>query len=71
MKRFVIRHIVLFVLLAFSFGYAQEGYISTSRNMQFINPSYHGINMISKAGVNYSRFDLGEGTSYIYNKYLY
>ena len=71
MKRFVNRHIVLFVLLAFSFGYAQEGYISTSRNMQFINPSYHGINMISKAGVNYSRFDFGEGTSYIDNKYLY
>ena len=61
MKRFVNRHIVLFVLLAFSFGYAQEGYITTSRNMQFINPSYHGINMISKAGVNYSRFDFGEG----------
>ena len=52
MKRFVNRHIVLFVLLAFSFGFAQEGYITTSRNMQFINPSFHGINMISKAGVN-------------------
>ena len=30
-----------------------------------------GLNMVSKAGVNYSRFDYGEGTSYIDNKYLY
>jgi len=71
MTSYLLRHIILFVLLAFPFGYAQEGFISTSRNIQFINPSYHGINMVSKAGVNYSRFDYGDGTSYIDNKYLY
>ena len=71
MKSFINRHIILFILFAFPFGHAQEGFINTSRNMQFINPSYHGINMVSKAGVNYSRFDFGEGTSYIDNKYLY
>ena len=71
MTSYLFRHIILFVLLAFSFGYAQEGFISTSRNIQFINPSYHGINMVSKAGVNYSRFDYGDGTSYIDNKYLH
>ena len=71
MKRFIEKHIILFVLLAFSHGFAQEGFITTSRNMQFINPSFHGINMVSKAGVNYSRFNYGAGTSYIDNKYLY
>ena len=71
MKRFIEKHIILFVLLAFSHGCAQEGFITTSRNMQFINPSFHGINMVSKAGVNYSRFNYGSGTSYIDNKYLY
>ena len=71
MTSYLLRHIILFVLLAFHFGYAQEGFISTSRNIQFINPSYHGINMVSKAGVNYSRFDYGDGTSYIDNKYLH
>ena len=71
MKRVVRGHIILIVLLAFSYGYAQEGYSISSRNMQFINPSYHGMNMVSKAGVYYSRFDFGEGTSYIDNKYLY
>ena len=65
-----IAHIVI-LLCAFSTGFAQEGFISTSRNMQFINPSYHGINMVSKAGVYYSQFDYGDGTSYIDNKYLY
>lgn len=53
------------------FGIAQEGYINTSRNIQFINPSFHGLNMISRAGVHYSLFNYGEGTSYIDNKYLY
>lgn len=71
MTSYLLRHIILFILLAFTFGYAQEGFISTSRNIQFINPSYHGINMVSKAGVNYSRFDYGDGTSYIDNKYLH
>ena len=71
MKMVVRGHIILIVLLAFSFGYAQEGYSISSRNMQFINPSYHGMNMVSKAGVYYSRFDFGDGTSYIDNKYLY
>ena len=52
-------------------GIAQEGYINTSRNIQFINPSFHGLNMISRAGVHYSLFNFGEGTSYIDNKYLY
>ena len=52
MKSFISRHIILFILLTFPFGHAQEGFINTSRNMQFINPSYHGINMVSKAGVN-------------------
>ena len=61
----------LFLLFAFSSGFAQEGFISSSRNMQFVNPSYHGINMVSKAGVYYSQFDYGDGTSYIDNKYLY
>ena len=52
-------------------GIAQEGYINTSRNIQFINPSFHGLNMISRAGVHYTLFNYGEGTSYIDNKYLY
>ena len=71
MKKFLIQHIVFLIFLAHSIGFAQDGFISTSRNIQFINPSYHGLNMVSKAGVNYSRFDYGEGTSYIDNKYLY
>lgn len=70
MRTVKIAHIVI-LLCAFSTGFAQEGFISTSRNMQFINPSYHGINMVSKAGVYYSQFDYGDGTSYIDNKYLY
>jgi type IX secretion system PorP/SprF family membrane protein len=70
MRTVKIAHIVI-LLCAFSTGLAQEGFISTSRNMQFINPSYHGINMVSKAGVYYSQFDYGDGTSYIDNKYLY
>ena len=67
MKSFISRHIILFILFAFPFGHAQEGFINTSRNMQFINPSYHGINMVSKAlemklkwkgrGVNEKAFD--------------
>jgi type IX secretion system PorP/SprF family membrane protein len=70
MRTVKIAHIAI-LLCAFSTGLAQEGFISTSRNMQFINPSYHGINMVSKAGVYYSQFDYGDGTSYIDNKYLY
>ena len=70
MRTVKIAHIVI-LLCAFSTGFAQEGFISPSRNMQFINPSYHGINMVSKAGVYYSQFDYGDGTSYIDNKYLY
>ena len=61
MKSFISRHIILFVLFSFSFGHAQEGFITTSRNVQFINPSYHGVNMVSKAGVNYSRLTLERG----------
>jgi len=64
-------HIGLLLLCGSFSGFAQEGYFSNSRNMQFINPSYHGINMVSKAGVYYSQFDFGDGTSYIDNKYLY
>ena len=64
-------HITLFLLFAYLSAFAQERFISSSRNMQFINPSYHGINMVSKAGVYYSQFNYGEGTSYIDNKYLY
>ena len=71
MRTVRIVQIGLFLLFAFSSGFAQEGFISSSRNMQFINPSYHGINMVSKAGVYYSQFDYGDGTSYIDNKYLY
>ena len=70
MRTVKITHIGL-LLFVFSLGFAQEGFVSTSRNMQFINPSYHGINMVSKAGVYYSQFDYGDGTSYIDNKYLY
>ena len=70
MRTVKITHIGL-LLFVFSLGFAQEGFVSTSRNMQFINPSYHGINMVSKAGVFYSQFDYGDGTSYIDNKYLY
>lgn len=66
-----IAHIGLLLLCGSFSGFSQEGYVSTSRNIQFINPSYHGINMVSKAGVNYSQFDYGDGTSYIDNKYLY
>jgi len=66
-----IAHIGLLLLCGSFSGFAQEGYFSNSRNMQFINPSYHGINMVSKAGVYYSQFDFGDGTSYIDNKYLY
>ena len=50
MRTVKITHIGLLLLCVFSTGFAQEGFISTSRNMQFINPSYHGINMVSKAG---------------------
>ena len=57
--------------MTFSLGYAQEGFITTSRNIQFINPSSHGLNMVSKAGASYSQFDYGDGTSYIDNKYLF
>ena len=64
-------HISLFLLFAYLSAFAHERFISSSRNMQFINPSYHGINMVSKAGVYYSQFNYGEGTSYIDNKYLY
>ena len=71
MRTVRIVQIGLFLLFAFSSGFAQEGFISSSRNMQFVNPSYHGINMVSKAGVYYSQFDYGDGTSYIDNKYLY
>ena len=71
MRTVRIVQIALFLLFAFSSGFAQEGFISSSRNMQFVNPSYHGINMVSKAGVYYSQFDYGDGTSYIDNKYLY
>ena len=71
MRKVRIVHIGLLLLCGSFSGFAQEGYISTSRNMQFINPSYHGINMVSKAGVYYSQFDYGDGTSYIDNKYLY
>ena len=71
MRKVRIVHIGLLLLCVFSTGFAQEGFVSTSRNMQFINPSYHGINMVSKAGVYYSQFDYGDGTSYIDNKYLY
>lgn len=71
MRTVKITHIGLFLLCVFSIGFSQEGFVSTSRNMQFINPSYHGINMVSKAGVYYSQFDYGDGTSYIDNKYLY
>jgi type IX secretion system PorP/SprF family membrane protein len=71
MRKVKIVQIGIFLLFAFSSGFAQEGFISSSRNMQSINPSYHGINMVSKAGVNYSRFDYGDGTSYIDNKYLF
>ena len=42
-------HISLFLLFANLSAFAQERFISSSRNMQFINPSYHGINMVSKA----------------------
>jgi type IX secretion system PorP/SprF family membrane protein len=66
-----IAHIGLLLLCVSFSGFTQEGHFSTSRNMQFINPSYHGINMVSKAGVYYSQFDFGDGTSYIDNKYLY
>ncbi|MDG1684438.1 MAG: type IX secretion system membrane protein PorP/SprF [Flavobacteriaceae bacterium] len=66
-----IAHIGLLLLCGSFSGFTQEGHFSTSRNMQFINPSYHGINMVSKAGVYYSQFDFGDGTSYIDNKYLY
>ena len=71
MRKVRIVHIGLLLLCGSFSGFAQEGYVSTSRNMQFINPSYHGINMVSKAGVYYSQFDFGDGTSYIDNKYLY
>ena len=71
MRKVKIVQIGIFLLFAFSSGFAQEGFISSSQNMQSINPSYHGINMVSKAGVNYSRFDYGDGTSYIDNKYLF
>ena len=71
MRKVRIVHIGLLLLCGSFLGFAQEGYVSTSRNMQFINPSYHGINMVSKAGVYYSQFDFGDGTSYIDNKYLY
>ena len=71
MRKVRIVHIGLLLLCGSFLGLAQEGYVSTSRNMQFINPSYHGINMVSKAGVYYSQFDFGDGTSYIDNKYLY
>ena len=71
MRKVRIVHIGLLLLCGSFSGFAQEGYFSTSRNMQFINPSYHGINMVSKAGVYYSQFDFGDGTSYIDNKYLY
>jgi len=71
MRKLLVGHISLFTLFAISLGFAQEGFVTSSRNMQFINPSFHGLNMVSKAGVNYSRFDYGEGTSYIDNKYLY
>jgi type IX secretion system PorP/SprF family membrane protein len=64
-------HIGLLLLCGSFSGFAQEGFVTSSRNMQFINPSYHGINMVSKAGVYYSQFDFGDGTSYIDNKYLY
>ena len=70
MKSFISTYIILFVLFASSFGHAQEGFITTSQNLQFINPSYHGVNMVSKAGVNYSRFDFGEEL-HMCNKYLY
>jgi type IX secretion system PorP/SprF family membrane protein len=71
MRKVRIVHIGLLLLCGSFSGFAQEGYVSTSRNIQFINPSYHGINMVSKAGVYYSQFDFGDGTSYIDNKYLY
>ena len=71
MMKVKIVHISLFLLFANLSAFAQERFISSSRNMQFINPSYHGINMVSKAGVYYSQFNFGEGTSYIDNKYLY
>lgn len=64
-------HIGLLLLCGSFSGFAQEGFVTSSRNMQFINPSYHGINLVSKAGVYYSQFDFGDGTSYIDNKYLY
>lgn len=71
MMRFLNRHIILYLFMTFSLGYAQEGFITTSRNIQFINPSFHGLNMVSKAGASYSQFDYGDGTSYIDNKYLF
>lgn len=71
MMKVKIVHISLFLFFAYLSVFAQERFISSSRNMQFINPSYHGINMVSKAGVYYSQFSYGEGTSYIDNKYLY
>ena len=71
MMKVKIVHISLFLLFANLSAFAQERFISSSRNMQFINPSYHGINMVSKAGVYYSQFNFGDGTSYIDNKYLY
>jgi hypothetical protein len=62
------KHIISLALLAFSFGHAQEGFISTSRNMQFINPSFHGMNMVSKAGAYYSRGGFCVGTAYLEKK---
>ena len=61
MMKVKIVHISLFLLFALLSDLLRKDLFHTSRNMQFINPSYHGINMVSKAGVYYSQFNFGEG----------
>ena len=70
MTSYLLRHIILFVLLAFHLDMLKRFYLHFYEIYSLlIQLSWyqHGF----KSRVNYSRFDYGDGTSYIDNKYLH